>query len=220
MRYIVCVAGIAALLVAGCSEPARETTETPGADTALPAAAAPGAAAASSPHGNVDISTAHGQLAAATLDYKAPEGWTKQPVSNPMRKDQYLLPGQGGAADGELTVFFFPDMEGVVQQNIDRWLRQFEQPGGGSTEKVAKTTTSTVNGMKVTTVRATGIFLKPLSPMMTDTNVQRLPDYALMGSIVETKEGPWFFKAVGPEKTLNHWQGGFDSMIATVKSAE
>ncbi len=206
MRYIVCVAGLVALLAA-CNEPAKETVEAPKADTDLSHAAQ-----------TVDIGTAHGQLANAKLDYTPPQGWVKQPISNPMRKDQYLLPGHDGADDGELTVFFFPDMDGIVAENVGRWLRQFEQPDGSSTETVATTSSSTVNGLKVTTVYATGIFLKPTSAMMNDSNVQRLNDYALMGAIVESREGPWFFKSVGPKKTLDHWKAGFESLVASVKA--
>jgi len=38
-------------------------------------------------------------------------------------------------------------------------------------------------------------------------------DYALLGAIVETPGGPWFFKMTGPRATVEAARRGFDDLV-------
>src|SRR5262249_19826125 len=68
----------------------------------------------------------------------APADWTSKPVSTSMRAADFVLPGKPGA-DAELIVYYFgADGAGSVEDNINRWLDQFEQPGGKPSRDVAK----------------------------------------------------------------------------------
>jgi len=58
----------------------------------------------------------------------------------------------------------------------------------------------------------TGTFQKSGGPMMSGS-VEKLPGYALLAAIVQTKSEPWFFKAVGPEITINYWCQGFEKFV-------
>ena len=129
-------------------------------------------------------------LPAGNLVFTAPKGWVAEKPASSMRKAQYKLPGQK-SDDGEVTVFHFPLMSGVVARNVDRWYGQFKQPDGSSTKSAAKLENLTVNNIPVTTVYCTGTFLKPIDESM--INKEEKPGYAMIGAIAETQNGPWFF---------------------------
>ncbi len=151
------------------------------------------------------------------VTYTAPDGWQKEKPASSMRKAQFGLPGSDGAANGELAVFFFPGTGGSVDANLQRWYGQFKQPDGSPTTDHVDKKTVTVNGLDVTEVFVTGTYLKSKSPMMMGGPVEEMKDYAMWAAIVETPNGPWFFKATGPVQTLDHWKPAFDQFVQTFK---
>ncbi len=156
-----------------------------------------------------------GNLPAGQVLYTAPQGWVEEQPSSSMRKNQYRWPGVDGASDATLAVFFFPGTGGSVQQNLDRWYGQFKQPDGSATTDHVEKKQMMENGLPVTVVYVTGTYLESQSPMMMGGPVTEKPDYAMLAAIVETANGPWFFKATGPEKTVDHWRDSFYQFIKT-----
>ena len=79
-----------------------------------------------------------------------------------MRAAQYKLPRvESDREDASLVLYYFGQGQGgSISDNVDRWIGQMEQPGGGSSKEKAKTETITVNGLKVTMVDVGG---KPVS---------------------------------------------------------
>jgi len=134
-----------------------------------------------------------------------------------MRKDQYALPGVDGAGDGEMVVFFFPGAGGGVEDNLKRWYGQFKQPDGSATEEHVELKQVTANNLPVTLAYVTGTYLQSTSPMMMGGPVEERPDYSMLAAIVETAEAPWFFKATGPKKTIDHWRPSFDAFVKTFR---
>jgi hypothetical protein len=151
------------------------------------------------------------------VTFTAPSEWVKETPSSSMRKAQYKWPGQDGKEDAELAVFYFPGTGGSVEANLQRWYGQFKQPDGSPTTDHVSQKKVQVNGMEVTEVYVTGTYLKSTSPMMMQGPVDELPDYAMLAAIVEAPNGPWFFKATGPEATIDFWRQSFDKFIQTFK---
>jgi len=134
-----------------------------------------------------------------------------------MRKAQFLLPRTSGDdADGELVAFYFgPGQGGSVEANIDRWVGQFGQPDGSSSKEKAKITKSETAGMAVTFVDLTGTYQAPIMPGAPEHH--NSPGYRLLAAVVETPEGPWFFKLVGPQKTIGKWSESFNMFIGSIR---
>ncbi len=153
------------------------------------------------------------ELPSGEVLYTVPQGWVSEQPSSSMRRAQFRLPGVNGQDDGVLAVFFFPGTGGSVQSNLSRWYNQFRQPDGKPTQAIAKEEKKTVHGLPVTITFATGIFQKSASMMTNGGQNVELKNYALMGAIVQTNNGPWFFKATGPEKTLSHWKQSFYKFV-------
>jgi hypothetical protein len=139
-----------------------------------------------------------------------PAGWVEQTPASAMRKAQYSLPkSEGDQEDGELTVFYFGlGQGGSVEANIERWIGQISQADGSSSKDKARTSKKEVAGLPVTLVDVSGTY----SAGMMSPGPPR-PGYRLLGAVAETAEGPWFFKLVGPEKTIAKWASSFDGFI-------
>lgn len=131
-----------------------------------------------------------------------------------MRQAQYALArADGDSEDGELAVFYFgPGQGGSVEANIDRWLGQISQPDGSSSRDKAKTSKKEVSGLAVTLVDVNGTYS---AGMM--SNAPPRASYRMLAAVVETNDGPWFFKLVGPEKTIAKWQESFNGFISSFK---
>jgi hypothetical protein len=136
------------------------------------------------------------------VTWTAPATWTTVPSASPMRKATLKLPrAAGDADDGELSVIA---ASGGVDQNVLRWAGQF----GG-----AKPTQETraPNGLKVTVVSMKG----PYAGMGGGGAKE---NYMLLGAIVDLGEEQWFFKAIGPEKTMTAAKKDFDAFVASLRA--
>ena len=148
---------------------------------------------------------------------QAPAEWTSTPPASVMRKAQFTLPrAEGDSEDGELVVFYFQGGGGSAQANLERWYGQFEQPDGGSSSEKAKTATATVDGMPITTVDLSGTYVAPITPM-DPTNRHNKPNFRMLAAVLETGEGPFFFKLVGPEKTIEKWSAAFGDFVKSAR---
>jgi hypothetical protein len=152
---------------------------------------------------------------AGGIAWTAPSAWKAQ-ATRPMRAATYTVPkAAGDPEDGECAVFYFgPGQGGGVNENIQRWIGQFEAPGGGPADKLAKTSKGTSGGLPVTRVDVTGNYKAAGGPMMQPTGSK--PGYRMLGAIVEGPQGAVFFKFTAPAKTVAAQQPAFEKLIQSV----
>ena len=152
----------------------------------------------------------------AGLEWEAPEGWAADSTRS-MRAVTYVVPGAGGADDGECAVFYFGQGQGgSVDANVSRWLGQF-RPAQGQTALDPSIESADVNGIPTTRVDVWGTFLFkafPAAPRATEK-----PGYRMLAAIVEGPAGAVFFKLTAPETTANAGQAAFEAMIASLRSS-
>ncbi len=145
----------------------------------------------------------------AGLTWTVPPGWRS--VEKPMRAANYMIKPVGGDTDeGECAVYYFGQGQGgSVDANVQRWIGQFE--GGGSAPVTRK---SQINGMAVTTVEHSGVYLAgaPMGPKVKKSG------YRLVGVIVEGPQGSVFFKLTGPAKTVAASQPALNEMLKTIRT--
>jgi hypothetical protein len=150
--------------------------------------------------------------AAGGIRWNTPSGWTVG-EPRPMRKATYTIPAAPGAEAGECGVFFFGKGQGgSVDDNLNRWVAQFE--GAGTPKK----SQATVHGLPVHRIDLSGTYLAPGGPMMQSQG--KKPGWRLSGAIVESPEGLVFFKCVGPAVTIQAAQKDIDALIQSVTKAE
>ncbi|TFH02998.1 MAG: hypothetical protein E4H13_00155 [Calditrichales bacterium] len=154
----------------------------------------------------------------AKLTYTLPQGWVSEKPSSQMRRAQFNIPGHAEAGDAEMAVFVFPGRGGMVQANIDRWIGQFSQPDGSNSKDKAEIKKIDSNGMPVTLLYLTGTYEAGMGGNM--GNHPGLNGFAMMAAIVETASDPWFFKAIGPQPTLEHWRAEFETFAGTFHESQ
>ena len=199
-----CWAGIGlCLLLSGC---AGESVSTAGNAPSAPPTA--GSAAPASDRQKV--------LGPFTLE--VPSGWVEQTPRSRMRRAQFALPKESGdSEDGELTVFYFGmGQGGSTEANISRWIGQVSQPDGSSSRAKAKIRESDVSGFRLTEVDVSGTLKASNMPGAPSRPARS--GYRLLGAVLESPQGPWFFKLTGPEKTISRWADSFRQFLASAKS--
>lgn len=148
---------------------------------------------------------------AGALRWEAPAGWQSAKPASSMRMAEYVVPGDAGAAS--MTVFYFgAGGGGGVEANIERWIGQFKGQGGAQPQ--AKRETLTVGGLTVHTVDVSGTF--NAGSAMTG-GAQDLAEQRVLGAIVETPQGPYFFKLLGPAATIAAQQASFNAFVQSFK---
>jgi hypothetical protein len=182
-------------------------SKRPGRTTALGAIAAVlaiGLAAADGPTRKID---------AGGLTFEAPASWKATPPRSSMRRAQLTIEPAGGDKEpAELVVFAFPGGGGTVEDNIKRWQSGFKDESGNPPKVESKV----VKGQNVeaTRVETHGRYVAPVFPGSPETNDK--PNYRLLGGIVQSGGIGYYFKLVGPDKTVTAARDGFDSLLKSL----
>ena len=142
------------------------------------------------------------------------EGWIQEAPSSSMRLTQFRLPAsERGIDDAELAVF--SSIGGSVQDNLSRWFDQFSQPDGSDSQEKARVQEFSVNEMSTTIADLTGTFTGGGMPMSQPVEKK---DYRLLAAIVVGASDVYYFKLVGPEKTVERWATSFGEFIGDLRS--
>ena len=141
------------------------------------------------------------------------EGWIQEVPSSSMRLTQFRLPAsERGIDDAELAVF--SSIGGSVQNNLSRWFDQFSQPDGSDSKEKARVQEFSVNEMSATIADLTGTFTGGGMPMSQPVEKK---DYRLLAAIVVGASDVYYFKLVGPEKTVERWATSFGEFIGDLR---
>jgi hypothetical protein len=143
-----------------------------------------------------------------------PADWVEKPITSSMRTAHFALPGAAGEA--ELIVYYFGESgAGGVQDNLDRWLGQFQRPDGKPVKDAAKIEKVKYAGQEATVVSVSGRYVTTTMPGGGDPIDKT--DQSLVGAIVESPKGPYYFKLVGPKKTVDVQGPKLRAMLASMK---
>ena len=139
--------------------------------------------------------------------FTRPANWEWVESASPMRKAELRVVDDKTKAKAEVVFYHFgPGNAGGTQANIDRWFGQFVE----TRDKIsAKTEDITVGKHKVTYVSAEGTYKSgmpggPQTPM---------PNYALLGAIIEASEGSVFVKMTGPKELTKSATSDFKKLV-------
>ena len=151
------------------------------------------------------------------LSSKTPGEWKEVQTDGQMRVKQFTLPkAAGDKSDAELIIYFFgTGGGGGVKANVDRWKGQFQPPEGKKIDDVTKVEEFKVGSVPVTYVDVQGTYLFKARPM--DSRVEPRPNHRMLAVVFESPKGPYYFKLVGPEKTVEQHKKGFDEWLKNFK---
>ncbi len=139
--------------------------------------------------------------------FTRPANWEWVESASPMRKAELKVVDEKTKAKAEVVFYHFGQGgAGGTQANVDRWFGQFVEPR----DKInAKTEDSIVGKHKVTYVSAEGTY-KSGMPGGAQTP---MPNYALLGAILEASEGSVFVKMTGPKELTKSATADFKKMV-------
>ena len=178
-----------------------------------------GSAAPSLPAGHPALGNAPAATGDGQLKFTAPSGWKKVAVTSTMRKAQFVLPkAAGDSEDGQLVVYYFGQGQGgTTESNINRWKGMFTTADGKPIgDDAMKRESMQIGGMNVTVVDVIGRYTDQQMgrPVASAPTAQ---DYRMFAAVIETEEGPWFFKAVGPAATMASHVSDFNEFVHSVR---
>jgi hypothetical protein len=154
---------------------------------------------------------------AGGLTFQAPASWKQSPPQTSMRRAQFKIePAKGDGDPAELVVFGFPGGAGTVDANVARWQEMFRDKDGNPPKVDVKTVKG--KNLDVNRVEISGHYFPSQFP-----GQAKQPDkenYRLLGAIAITEKTGYFFRLVGPDKTVAALRDDFDKMITTIKKAE
>jgi hypothetical protein len=145
------------------------------------------------------------------LRFDVPASWQAGRPTSSMRKAQVRIPAaEGDAEPAELVLFVFPGGAGGVEANVERWRRQFTDRDGDVPE-VESSKVKAQDGREITRVEVAGTYTDPFAPGGPKDH------YRLLGAIVLTDAAGYYFKLVGPDKTVRAAEADFDAMLKTIR---
>jgi len=151
------------------------------------------------------------------ITLQADTEWRASTPGSNMRKAQFTLPrATGDPEDAELIIYYFgAGQGGSVEANLERWYTQFAQPDSSASADKAQVTRETVDGMELTTVDLSGTYIAPVMPGSAES--YNKPNFRMLAAVLETSEGPYFFKLVGPEQTLAQSAQSFSQFMKSAR---
>jgi len=156
-----------------------------------------------------------GKLALGPFAIDVPKDWTAKPTTSSMRAADFVLSAKPGEEE-ELVIYYFGEQgAGSIDDNLDRWLGQFQQADGKPSKQVAKIEKTKIAGQDATTVSVTGRYVASMMPGGGDTVDKQ--DQGLLAAIVASPSGPYYFKLVGAKKTIDANTAKWKAMLGSMK---
>ncbi len=144
------------------------------------------------------------------LRWTAPDAWRAVRPASQMRLAEYVVTTAPGQEPASVTVFHFgPGGGGGVEANIDRWVGQIKGPDGNP--PTSSRGSKSVNGMTVHTVDATGVYDAGAAMQGAGAKAGQ----RMLGAIVESPGGLFFFKMVGPKPTVDASVTSWDTLVGS-----
>lgn len=130
------------------------------------------------------------------LKLQIPESWNAQKPSNRLRLAQYEVPAAEGVK-GSTEFVVFPPFGGSIDDNLGRWINQFDTTGGKLTTIQGKSAQGAYYLLDIS-----GTYKKPDGPPFLRKTIDA-PGHRMLAIILSVPEkGNFFLKMVGPEKTV------------------
>ncbi len=148
----------------------------------------------------------------------APATWKKdEPPKGPMfksRKYQFKIDKVADDPENaELRIILLQGEGGGVDANVDRWKKEFKAPASDK----AKVEKFKVNGVDVVMVDIEGTYLSKFPPFAPDAKVTEKENWRIINVMFASKNGPYFFKLMGPAKTVGGQRKAFEEWVKNFK---
>jgi hypothetical protein len=149
------------------------------------------------------------------LRYASDEAWVSETPSSDSRIAQYTLPAAAGEEPPTLVIYHFGGGgAGSIDANLDRWCDQFEQTDGRESREVAQVSTWSAKGLTFYTIDVSGTYVAQLRPGVEERHNK--PGQRMLAAIIQTDDGPYYVKLLGPERSVEASKPEFEALLASM----
>jgi hypothetical protein len=150
------------------------------------------------------------------LKSTAPSDWKEESVTSRFRLAQFKLPrAKGDSYDAEVVIFI--NAGGSVKDNVARWKGQMTPPDGKSIDDVSKVGEIKIAGRDAARFDAHGTYAFKTRPADPSDKGEKRPDYHFTGIQFQGPTNLYHIRFVGPAKTVEQYQKGFDEWLKNFK---
>lgn len=147
------------------------------------------------------------------LKSTTPANWIEEKPTSNLRLKQFKVPKVGDDKEDALMLVIYLDGQGgSVEENVKRWKGLFKPPADKDIDAVTKVETLKVSGVTATYVDVHGTYVAPAFEKQPPK-----PDSRMLAVYWDSKKGPYFFRLVGPAKTVAENKKGFDEWVKGFK---
>ena len=138
------------------------------------------------------------QVKAGDITLTVPANWKSTKPANRLRLAQFTIPAVGGDKDpAELVISFFGGGGGGVDDNLRRWINQFQRA-----KRVVKTLEGRSKQGAYVLADIKGTYNKPIGPPV-QGQTKPTPGSRMVAVILHVEDkGNYFLKLTGSEKTV------------------
>lgn len=146
--------------------------------------------------------------------FEVPASWKSETVPGQgFRVAQVKLdPAEGDREPAELIVYVFNGDGGGVDANLKRWRGMFRD--AEDREPMLESAKRKGKNVDVTIAEVAGRYVAAVRPGSPETHNK--PGFRLLGAIVLAPERSYYFKMVGPDRTVKAAKPGFDQMVKSI----
>lgn len=147
----------------------------------------------------------YGKNVVQNITYKLPDSWNAQ-----ISDKQFRLLELSLKDDGDFSVILFANIQGTADQNIERWINQFQVEDSN-----IETIKDTLSSKYISTVELYGTYEVP---NMVNRNAPKelKSNYGLLGGVIEFGNSIYFIKAVGENSLIKANKSNFNEFIYSI----
>ena len=147
----------------------------------------------------------YGKNVVQNITYKLPDSWNAQ-----ISDKQFRLLELSLKDDGDFSVVLFANIQGTADQNIERWINQFQVEDSN-----IETIKDTLSSKYISTVELYGTYEVP---NMVNRNAPKelKSNYGLLGGVIEFGNSIYFIKAVGEKSLIKANKSNFNEFIYSI----
>ena len=165
----------------------------------------PSAGTAKETKTGINDSTTSSSTRIGNLLANVPDSWMGIRPSSSLRLMEFRL----GLVTDDATLAIFKNIGGSIDDNLERWSGQF---GYLLSDSEVNIRTENINGMQVSIISIIGTYT---NRMAFSKPTQPKPNYRLLGAIVDTRDGLYYFKLTGPNTVIT---GKIEEFTRFIKS--
>jgi hypothetical protein len=149
-----------------------------------------------------------------SLKSRVPADWVEEKPNHAQYYKQYRLEPVSDDKDYAYATFWFVGKEkgGTAEGYLKRWKGMFLPPEGKTMQEASKVRQLTVNGAPVTYLDVHGDY----KGVPGDDSTPR-QNYRLLGVYLDTPQGPYIIRVLGPAQTVTFYSDEFDALVKAFK---